>query len=342
MQGTISYSSPANISLVKNFGSFRNRTSGNPSFSMTLDKSRSETTVRYSFDKGQKFSFTVTINGIGSDYLKERIGVWFEKVSAIFPWINQTKFEIAVTIDKSLIPFVGIYTVMCSLTFCLAGIANHLGKFDSNSQLQTISSIALLDSENAARSVYGGFVGLGKNPVISWSSDKYATQYQRGALIYNKLNDTILSFNEPRDTIKKPNPDDLNNHPYLEARVKHAQTNINQFLRALDDGHWDLFERIVENEALTLCALLLSSEISTFLPSGRMIDWVQYLREKRQECECPVTFTFDRELRLHLIYPPIAQKKVQEIIEKSPLPYTCILHDSIGKGVRLVKDIVEQ
>jgi diphosphomevalonate decarboxylase len=217
-----------------------------------------------------------------------------------------------------------------------------LGKFESNSQLQTISSIALLDSENAARSVFGGFVGLGKNPSISWSSDKYATQYQRGALIYSKLNDTILNFNEPRDTIKKPNPDDLNNHPYLDARVKHANLNINQFLRALDDGQWDLFERIVENEALTLCALLLSSEVSTFLPSGKMIDWVKYLRDAREVIECPVTFTFDRELRLHLIYPPIAQKKVLKIIEESPLPYTSILHDSIGKGVRMLKNEVEK
>jgi diphosphomevalonate decarboxylase len=342
MQGIISYSCPANISLIKNFGGYRKRTQGNPSFSMTLDKAKSETTVKYTHSKEQKFSFTVTINGVESEYLKKRISHWFEKVVPVFPWINQTSLEISVTIEDSLIPFVGIYTVMCSLTFCLSVIANHLGKLDAQPQLQTVSSIALLDSENAARSTYGGFVGLGKNAAISWSSDKYASQYQREAMIYSKLNDTILSFDNSSHNLSELNPEDLYNHPYLESRIKHAQINPNQFLRALDDGHWDLFEHIVENEALTMCALFLSSGTSKFLPSSNLIEWAQYIRDKREEIECPVTFTFDRELRLHLIYPPIAKEKVIKLLEESPLTYDKLLHDNVGKGPKMLKDSFEQ
>ena len=61
----------------------------------------------------------------------------------------------------------------------------------------------------------------------------------------------------------------------------HKSTPIN--LRALDDGHWDLFEHIVENEALTMCALFLSSGTSKFLPSSNLIEWAQYIRDKREE-----------------------------------------------------------
>ncbi|MDD4746170.1 MAG: hypothetical protein PHW19_02700 [Salinivirgaceae bacterium] len=338
MQGVISYDAPANVSLVKNFGSYRNKTSGNPSFSMTLNKSRSQTTVHYNYDASNKTEFSITINGAESDYLRQRIGVWLKRVSPIFPWISNTKFEISVIIDQDLVPFVGIYTVMTSMSSCLAGIAHRLGKSDSKTQFQTISSIALLDSENAARSVYGGFVGFGKSPSIAWSSDKYATQYQRDAIIYNKLNDSILVFESPEAEFKKPNPDDLLNHPYLEARVKHAQLNINKFLRALDEGIWDLFEKIIENEALTLLALLLSSENSSFFPNRKIIDWAHYLREERDKSSSPITFTFDRELRLHILYPPIAEKTVMKMVENSPLQVSNILHDSIGGGVQLLSD----
>ena len=338
MQGVVSYDSPANVSLVKNFGSYRNRTLGNPSFSMTLNKSRSETSVRYNYDRSNQFEYIVSINGVESPYLHQRIGVWLNKVSPVFPWITNTKFEISVSIAENLVPFVGIYTVMTSMLCCLAAIAHRLGKFDSQNQYQTISSIALLDSENAARSVFGGYVGFGKSPSIAWSSDKYATQYQRGAIIYNKLNDTILVFGKSVERHEKPNPDDLLNHPYLEARIKHAQSNIHRFLRALDEGTWDLFEKIIENEALTLTALLLSSENSSFLPNGKMIEWAHYIREERNKCECPITFTFDRELRLHMLYPPIAQNSVLEIVKNAPIPIANVLHDSIGGGVKLLKD----
>lgn len=59
---------------------------------------------------------------------------------------------------------------------------------------------------------------------------------------------------------------------YSESRVKHAQNNINKLFRALDDGHWNLFERVVENEALTTCAFMLLSEQSRFLPSRKLIE----------------------------------------------------------------------
>ncbi|HON19448.1 MAG TPA: hypothetical protein PK990_09845 [Salinivirgaceae bacterium] len=328
MKGIIAYSSPVNVSLIKNFGSYRRRYTGSPSISITLDKLRSETWVMYHYDSSKHFSVNAKINGVESEYLIRRVKNWFHKASAIFPWITNTEFEISVNIDEQQIPFVGIYTAMTSLSFCVAEIASRLGKFDEKSNLQTISSLALLDSENAARSVFGGFVSVGKTDVLPWSSDKYATPYQRGALIFDKLLVTTLVFD---DTQEIPNADILTNHPYMEVRQKHAHSNFNRFLHALDEGQWDVFESISENEALTHAGLLISAENSNFLPSAQLIDTIRRLRDFRSECECPVTFTFDRELRLHLLYPPIAKDNLLNFLSKMKTDHIKIFYDSIGK-----------
>ncbi len=336
MKGVISYSSPTNISLVKNFGSFRKRVQGSPTISMTLEKSRSETVVRYHYDEGKTLKLVAKINGRDSEYLNFRTQQWFNKAIAIYPWIQKTAFEIDVLIDASVEPFVGIYTAMCSLAFCVAEIAGRFGKFDQKINLQTISSLALLDSENAARSVYAGFVSLGKSDAIQWSSDKYATPYQRRAMIYEKLQDTIIIFNDGKIDI--PNPDLLTEHFYMEVRQRHAQLNFTKFTRALDEGQWDVFEQVTENEALTFAGLLLSLENSQFFPDGAMIDTIRKLRNFRNDCQCPIAFSIDREMRLHLIYPPIAQKSLLQEIPNIIPASALVLHDYIGKGPYKIKD----
>lgn len=337
MQGKIAFSAPANISLIKNFGSYRNRNAGNPSLSMSLEQSRAAVELCYDHIAGAKGGFQVTINGEVSEYLHGRISTWLQRILPVFPWVGETQMNINVVIRPELTPFVGMYAAMAALACCVTHVASHLGKHETRPNPDTISSLALLDSENAARSVFGGFVEFGKTPALAWSSDRYATQYQREAIIFNNLNDSVLTFFKATSALP-PDPATLLNHPYAEARLRHAQTNTTQFLRALDDGQWDLFERIVENEALTLCGLLLASPTNSFLPSPDLIACVRRLCELRLESSCPVAFTFDRELRLHLLYPPKAANDARSIINELKPYCGNILHDRMGNGVTNATD----
>ena len=51
----------------------------------------------------------------------------------------------------------------------------------------------------------------------------------------------------------------MKNHPFAEQRFLQAQNNIRKLLQALKDGDINSFIQITESEALTLHAMMMTS-----------------------------------------------------------------------------------
>jgi diphosphomevalonate decarboxylase len=103
----------------------------------------------------------------------------------------------------------------------------------------------------------------------------------------------------------------------------------------LGSGAVERFIEIVENEALSLHGLMLSSNPGYFLFEQHTIDIIDEIRSFRQSSGIPVCFTLDAGPNVHLLYPPAEKPAVVEWISNSLAPLCHNgkwIDDGMGKG----------
>ena len=91
----------------------------------------------------------------------------------------------------------------------------------------------------------------------------------------------------------------------------------------------------MENEALTLHALMMTSNPNFILFKPNTINIINLVVKFREETGTKVCFTLDAGANVHLLYPKNSFEKVQEFIKKS-LAQFChhgeYINDQIGLG----------
>ena len=98
----------------------------------------------------------------------------------------------------------------------------------------------------------------------------------------------------------------MNHHPFAQARYTQAHDHLKALIKALKRGCIEEFVEVVELEAMTLHALMMSSNPSVCLLKPEtlaIIDYVKRERKKRGVGAVPVCFTLDAGPNLHLLYP---------------------------------------
>src|SRR5690606_22821198 len=95
----------------------------------------------------------------------------------------------------------------------------------------------------------------------------------------------------------------MEGNPYAHARYEQANTHITDMLQALENGDINAFGRIVEKEALTLHALMMTSEPSYLLMRPNTLAIIERIRSLRETKGVPVCFTLDAGPNVHLLYP---------------------------------------
>ena len=148
---------------------------------------------------------------------------------------------------------------MSALALCIVTKDAEM-KGDGHIDFQQASNIARLGSGSAARSVYGGFTQWGKHSDVSESSDEYAIPLTEIHSDMMGLRDTVLIIEKGAKAVSSSVGHDLmNGHPYADSRFSQARRHISRMTEILKSGDFNSFAELVESEALTLHAMMMSS-----------------------------------------------------------------------------------
>src|SRR5690606_26142392 len=168
-EGSVKWSAPSNIALVKYWGKYPNQIPANPSISFTLSNSKTETEVFFSPKKGEKSAIEFYVEDQRNDKFGEKIGVFFEQIADIFPLLNQLYF--AIYSHNTFPHSAGIASSasgMAALALCICEIEQQYFQSlqDQEDFYKKASYIARIGSGSACRSLFGGLVNWGSSVAV--------------------------------------------------------------------------------------------------------------------------------------------------------------------------------
>ncbi len=342
MTNSITWRSPSNIALIKYWGKNGHQIPANPSLSFTLQNSFTETELRFTEKKSasKEIELSFFLEGKPQPDFEQKIKKYFSDIVAELPFLNQFQFEIH---SKNSFPHsVGIASSasgMSALALCLCSLEQHLnGTLKTQDEFfQKASHLARLGSGSAARSVYGDVVTWGKIEDIPGSSDEHASPF-RGKVdkIFDNFHDDILVVSTDKKPVSSRAGHELmDTHPFAKSRYRQAEQNLKTLMEALAKADLRKFCEVVENEALTLHALMMQSSPPVILLQGGTLDIIKKVRTFREETGLPVCFTIDAGPNVHLLYPDVIKIDVSHLIQRE-LIVSCegkkVISDRIGKG----------
>jgi len=342
--GKVGWQSPSNIALIKYWGKFGVQLPKNPSLSFGLSDAYSQISIQYSSKHSEKAEHKFLFEGNENHAFGDKIIRFLNELDTIFPFLKQLDLQIE---SKNSFPHsAGIASSassMSALALCLCSIEKELiGSLQKeNNFYQKASYIARLGSGSASRSVYGGYSIWGEFSELKQSSNDFAIPFNSEIhLLFMQIRDSILIVSDQEKTVSSRAGHALmNGHPYAEARILQSKKNLKKLITALKVGDANSFIEIVENEALSLHALMLSSNpwYSLLLPNTLKI--LEKIREFRNKSKLFICFTLDAGPNVHLLYLEENKSQILEFIDKELVEFCFegkIIHDKIGFGPKRI------
>lgn len=335
---TSSWLCPSNIALVKYWGKRPEQLPMNPSLSFSLKQARTNTAVNLGTPKAKRVNFL--FEGEQSPF-SARIEKYLDKLSIEMPWINDFSFEIqsentfphSTGIASSASAFGALALCLADLDYQIQGASIETDKF-----WQSASRLARIGSGSASRSVYGGFAWWGKSVVLKGSTDCYAVPVSAHIhKSYFSLCDAVLLVDSKKKKVSSSAGHELiNDHPYREARISQANQTIAKLYELMQsDGNRLAFIDLVEQETLSLHALMMTSTPSFMLLKPGSLEIIEKIRDFRAQTRLPVGFTIDAGPNIHLLYWQEDQEAVHDFIRAELLYHTesgAWLDDRVGNG----------
>lgn len=342
----ITWKSPSNIAFIKYWGKYGNQFPQNPSLSMTLTNcyTITEITLLNKTVKNGEIEFLFRFENEENQLFNERINNYLVSIKERVPSIS--RFALQIDSQNSFPHSAGIASSassMSALALCLATIENRLGKVINEDLYKEASVLARMGSGSASRSIYGKYSTWGKIHENDETSNEFASPLSFGvADIFNNLNDSILIIDKSQKPVSSSAGHALmNNHPYAKQRFLAARKNLRDLLIVLKNGNFNEFSRIIETEALSLHALMMTAEPWYTLLAPNSLQAIQTIKDFRERTGTRITFTLDAGPNVHVIYPKEEEDKVKKFIANELL-YLCaeeeIIHDRIGYGPELLVD----
>lgn len=337
--GSVKSVCPSNIALIKYWGKRDIQIPMNPSLSFTLNQSRTETELRF-YPKSNPANgclmIKVYLDGVRKPDFEPKIISFFQRIEEFIPFLKSFEFEIHThnTFPHSS-GIASSASGMGALSLCLVELENLLGAgLNQDEKLKKSSFLARLGSGSACRSVYPGITVWGETQLIDESSDYYAIPYPYEIhQIYKDFRDTILLIDENQKEVSSTIGHELmNNHPYAESRFKSAKKNLEILIPAIKSGDLETFGFIVEQEALSLHAMMMTSAPYYILMKPDTVGVIEQIWNYRKETSNPLYFTLDAGANIHLLYPKRLFSDIEQFID------TLEVHTV--KKLKKVKDFV--
>ncbi|WP_299260502.1 diphosphomevalonate decarboxylase [uncultured Aquimarina sp.] len=344
-RGSISCSSPSNIALVKYWGKRPVQLPENPSISFTLDICKTETTLQYEKleNTSEDFQFELFFEGEPKPDFKPKIQSFFQRIIEYVPFLKHYKFVIDTS--NTFPHSSGIASSasgMSALAYCLMQLDKQINPAMTDEEyIQKTSFLSRLGSGSASRSIEGPITVWGKHKEVAESSDAYAIKFPYDVHPnFTNYQDTILLVDKGEKQVSSSVGHDLmHGHPFSSERFIQANKNIIRLKDILTSGDLDEFIEVVESEALTLHAMMMTSLPYFILMKPNTLSVINKIWEYRKETGSKICFTLDAGANVHILYPDSEKDGVMDFI-KSELVVYCqkgqYICDKIGLGAKLL------
>ncbi len=337
--GSVGWSCPSNIALIKYWGKKPIQIPMNPSLSMTLTEARTITKIHYKYhplDKGGKLQFR--FEGKEAPAFEERIRKYINSITSLIPSLSHTSLEIE---SKNTFPhssgIASSASAMGALALCLVEIEEEvLGAMDRQRFWQKVSLIARLGSGSASRSIYPQFALWGESKGWDQSSDLFAIPVGKFHKSFLNLRDSILIVESGQKKVSSSAGHALmDTNLFAESRFKQARHNLDQLHMALKKGNWDRFISLMEEEALSLHAMMMTGRPGYLLMQANTLSILHLIRDFRAKTGLRLGFTLDAGANVHLLYADADATPVETFIQ-SELVHYCengmVIKDKMGSG----------
>lgn len=328
---------PSNIALVKYWGKYEEQIPANPSLSFTLNEARTKTKIH--FQPNEKFGVSVLLEGLSQEKFAGRIEKYLLEIKPYLPWVSEGSFLIE---TQNTFPHgSGIASSASGFGALAMGLMDveaqfSLGETNSDEKLKKTSFLARLGSGSACRSLYPGVAVWGKGRAVENSSNLFAVPLLPEKIhpIFHHFYDSILIVESGEKKVSSTAGHGLmKNNPYARTRFQEADNNLKRMTDILQNGDLQAFIQLVEHEALTLHAMMMTSTPAYLLMSPKTLEVINRVWEYRKETSNPLMFTLDAGANVHLLYPENELTlNIQKFIATDLLPLSAegkIIHDFI-------------
>lgn len=342
--GSFAWSAPSNIALVKYWGKKENQIPANPSVSFTLNNCKTITKLDFvqKEDKSD-FSFDLLFEGKPKEDFKPKITKFFQRVEQYLPFLKEYHFTIHT--ENTFPHSSGIASSasgMAALAMNFMSLERELNPEMTDEYFyQKASFLARLGSGSACRSVKGNIVVWGEHKDINGSSDLFGVAFT-GTVhpVFHNYQDTILLVDKGEKQVSSTVGHDLmHGHPFAQQRFAQAHENLSAIKNALAGGNVEEFITIVESEALTLHAMMMTSQPYFILMKPNTLEIINRIWKFRAETSIPVCFTLDAGANVHVLYPESHINSVLEFIKAELVGYcqnSQYICDATGNGAKRI------
>ena len=339
ISGASEWRSPSNIALIKYWGKKNNQIPLNPSISITLKKCFTQTKISYQTKKVSKLEFSFLFEGENNPSFEKKLRQFFIKIEKYCPYLSN--LELKIESRNSFPHSSGIASSASSysaLSLCIMDVEKELNpSIDDKFFLKKASFIARLGSGSACRSILGFFSIWGRSDFFDFSSDLYAMNYPNKIHdVYKEICDTVLIVDKEKKEVSSTMGHHLmEGHSFSNDRLNQVKISLKNLKNALERGDYDMFIKVVELEALSLHAMMMTSDPYYILLKPNTIKIINLIWKYRKENDSKICFTLDAGANIHLIYPKKEYDPIQEFIRIKLIKF-CesgqFINDMIGIG----------
>lgn len=339
-KATFTWQTPSNIALVKYWGKSNPQIPKNASISFTLNNCHTITTIDFlKSEKSEKVDFDLFFEGKEKEEFKPKIAEFFNRVAQYCPYIFD--YKMIIKSENSFPHSSGIASSasgLSAIAMCLMSLEKELNPDLSKDFInQKASFLARLGSGSASRSIEGPLVVWGAHPEIEGSSDLFGVQFPYEVHpVFKNYQDAILLVDKGEKVVSSTVGHNLmHNHPYAENRFTQANENLEKISNILQNGDIKAFVNLVESEALTLHAMMLTSNPYFILMKPNTLEIINKIWKYRAENESNICFTLDAGANVHVLYPENEKDEVNKFIEEDLVNYCQkkqYIYDTVGLG----------
>ena len=340
---SVTWRSPSNIAIIKYWGKYGVQLPKNPSLSLTLASSCTDMRLEYSFNENNpegKIDLEFLFHQEENEAFRSKMLDYLNSLLPIYPFLKQLSLKIqsgnsfphSAGIASSASSMSALALCLCSMEDNLFGTLKDPDAFD-----QKASYLARLASGSACRSIYPYAAVWGETTHVQDSSNEYAIGFaDQLHSTFKDFHDDILIVSRSEKAVSSRAGHALMDvMPQPEPRYTQAKNRLTTLIGAMKTGDLETFGKIAEAEAMTLHALMMTSNPSFTLLRPDTLAIIEKLRQYRTETKNPVYFTLDAGPNVHLLYPGNIVHEVRAFIEEQ-LAEHCedqyVQQDWVGEG----------
>lgn len=318
--GEITWSAPSNLALVKYWGKDNRNNPINPSLSFSLKKSTATTRLKWKAGTGS-VSFFLD---------KQLKPSFYPKIEQFIKRLKKNGLTILKEIDLEIYSnntfphSTGIASSASGFSSLSLAILSMFQSKEDDHFWKLASYIASLGSGSAARSTYPGYV--------SWNGG--AAKKVKTSSLFSDLQDAILIVDSsPKENSSSYGHELMKQHPFKKTRIAWASHNFLKLKKILQGTDFYSFAKLVEQEALILHALMMTSSPPLIYMKPNSLKVINIIRKLMNDC--PITYTLDAGANIHLLYPKTFD--IDSVIRSLKGLLVKIIYDEVGNGPQLLR-----